>query len=147
MLVGLGLLFISYGLFTVASSNLLGVDVHHPQLASSSYPQILLAQKALGQVGVWLMLLATLLTAVMTFNGGFTTASRFLYAAAREDTMPPLFSRISISFAVPSISIIALAVASAFIAIIIFLTGQFQVLILVGASPTTSGAFGLSVVF
>lgn len=133
MFVALGLLFISYALFTAASSNLLGVNVQHPGLANSPYPQIVLAQVALGQVGIWLMLLATLLTALMTFNGGFATASRFLYAAAREDTLPSIFSRISISFLVPYVTIIFLTVSSAIIAVIIFFTGQFQVLILVGA--------------
>ncbi|HEV2582052.1 MAG TPA: amino acid permease, partial [Ktedonobacteraceae bacterium] len=86
-----------------------------------------------GQVGVWLMLIATLLTAVMTFNGGFATASRFLYAAAREDTLPSIFARISISRAVPYVAVIFLSASSAIIAIVIFVTGQFQVLILVGA--------------
>jgi amino acid transporter len=70
---------------------------------------------------------------VMTFNGGFATASRFLYAAAREDTLLPLFARISIMRAVPYIAVISLSASSAAIAIVIFLTGQFQVLILVGA--------------
>src|SRR5258708_4575006 len=76
------------------------LNVHSAALVNSPYPQMLLARAALGQLGIWLMLIATLLTAVMTFNGGFATASRFLYAAAREDTLPPIFSPISISYAV-----------------------------------------------
>ena len=131
MFISLGLLFISYALFTLACSNIL--NVHATAIANSPVPQMLLGKAALGQFGVWIMLLATLLTAVMTFNGGFATASRFLYAAAREDTLPPIFSRISISFAVPYVAVIGLTVLSAIIAIIIFLTGQFQILILVGA--------------
>jgi basic amino acid/polyamine antiporter, APA family len=131
MFVSLGLLFISYALFTVASSSVL--NVHNPNIANSPVPQLLLGQAALGQAGIWIMLLATLLTAIMTFNGGFATASRFLYAAAREDTLPPIFARISITRAVPVMAIIGLTTLSAIIAIIIFLTGQFQILILVGA--------------
>ena len=131
MFIALGLLGISYALYTVASSNFL--NVHNPAVYNSPVPQMLLGQAVLGQAGIWLMLIATLLTAVMTFNGGFATASRFLYAAAREDTLPSFFSRISISFAVPYASVIFLTVASAAIAVIIFLTSQFEVLILVGA--------------
>ena len=56
-----------------------------------------------------------------------------MYAAAREDTLPPIFSRISIDNAVPYVTVIVLASASAVIAILIFLTGQFQLLILVGS--------------
>ena len=131
MFVSLGLLFISYALFTVACSNIL--NVHATAIANSPVPQMLLGKAAFGQFGIWIMLFATLLTAVMTFNGGFATASRFLYAAAREDTLPPIFSRISIASAVPYVAVIGLTGLSAVIAIVIFLTGQFQILILVGA--------------
>jgi basic amino acid/polyamine antiporter, APA family len=131
MFIALALLGISYALFTLASSALL--NVHSATVFNSPVPQMLLSRAALGQVGIWLMLFATLLTAVMTFNGGFATASRFLYAAAREDTLPQLFARISLSFAVPYVAVIFLTVSSAAIAVIIFLTGQFTVLILFGA--------------
>lgn len=131
MFISLGLLGISYALFTVAASHVL--NVHSGAVINSPVPQMLLANAALGQVGIWLMLIATLFTAVMTFNGGFATASRFLYAAAREDVLPPVFSRISISFAVPYVAVIFLAVASAAIAVLIFFTNLFSILILLGA--------------
>ncbi|MGH2497739.1 MAG: APC family permease [Ktedonobacteraceae bacterium] len=131
MFIALALLGISYALFTLASSALL--NVHSPAIFNSPVPQMLLSKAALGQVGIWLMLIATLFTAVMTFNGGFATASRFLYAAAREDTLPQIFARISIAFAVPYVAVIFLTVASAAVAVIIFLTGEFNALILFGA--------------
>ena len=131
MFIALALLGVSYALFTLASSALL--NVHSPSIYNSPVPQMLLSQAALGQVGIWLMLIATLLTAVMTFNGGFATASRFLYAAAREDTLPQIFARISYTFAVPYFAVIFLSVSSAAVAVIIFLTGQFNALILFGA--------------
>jgi amino acid transporter len=131
MFLSLGLLAISYALFTVAASHVL--NVQNPAIYNSPVPQMLLAQASLGQIGIWLMLLATLFTAVMTFNGGFATASRFLYAAAREDVLPPAFARISIAYAVPYIAVIALAVGSAILAVIIYLTNLFNAVILVGA--------------
>lgn len=131
MFVALALLGLSYALFTLAASSFL--NVHSPAIYNSPVPQMLLGNAVLGQLGVWLMLIATLLTAVMTFNGGFATASRFLYAAAREDTLPAIFARISFSRAVPYVAVIFLSVSSALVAIAIFFTGQFQVLILVGA--------------
>jgi amino acid transporter len=94
---------------------------------------MLMAKEAMGAVGTWWMLFATLLTGVMTFNGGFATASRFLYAAAREGTLPPVFAKIN-RFIVPWVAIVALSSASALLAVVIFLTKQFQVLILVGAA-------------
>ena len=131
MFISLGLLGISYALFTVASSHLL--NVHSAAVLGSPVPQMLLAKVALGQAGIWLMLIATLFTAVMTFNGGFATASRFLYAAAREDVLPPMFARISVSFAVPYVALLWLAGSSAVLAVLIYLTNQFNTLILVGA--------------
>jgi amino acid transporter len=129
MFVALGLLFVAYSLFTVAATNL--VPIH--TLVHSAVPQMLLAQAALGKTGIAWMLIATIFTGMMTFNGGFATASRFLYAAAREATLPPIFARISIAYAVPYMTIIALTAVSAAIAIVVALTGQFQELILVGA--------------
>ncbi len=131
MFLSLGQLGISYALYTIASSHAL--DVHNPAIYTSPIPQMLLAKTTLGQVGIWLMLIATLFTAVMTFNGGFATASRFLYATAREDLLPPIFARISVSFAVPYVAVIFLATTSALLAIIIYVTNLFNVIILVGA--------------
>lgn len=131
MFLSLLLLVVSYALFTVASSNIL--DLHNPAIATSPVPQLLLGKAALGQVGLWVMLLATLLTAIMTFNGGFAVASRFLYAAAREDTLPAFFTRMSLDFAVPYITVIFLTILSALVAVLVFLTNQFQILILLGA--------------
>src|SRR6266849_1965172 len=58
MFIALALLGISYGLFTLASSALL--PVHSPAVFNSPVPQMLLSKAALGQAGIWLMLIATL---------------------------------------------------------------------------------------
>ena len=82
MLLALGLLFISYALYTVAATNLVGIAA----LKNSPVPHMLLGQATLGEAGIIWMLVATLLTGVMTFNGGFATASRFhLCGCARGD--------------------------------------------------------------
>jgi amino acid transporter len=129
MFIALGLLFISYALFTVAATNLVGIAA----LKGSPVPQMLLGRAALGQAGVIWMLIATLFTGVMTFNGGFATASRFLYAAAREATLPPIFARLSLARAVPWVTVLVLAGSSAVVAIIIDITREFNILILIGA--------------
>ncbi len=139
MFIAIGVLFVAYSLFTLATTHLLSVrDVHGawhlPQsVVRSAFPQMLMAEAGLGTVGKWWMLVATLFTGVMTFNGGFATASRFLYAAAREGTMPAVFARLN-GATVPWVTIVALSGASALIAVLIFATGAFQVLILVGAA-------------
>lgn len=139
MFIALGLLFVAYSLFTLACTNLLSVQDAHgawhlpAAVVASPVPQMLMAVAALGAVGKWWMLIATLFTGVMTFNGGFATASRFLYAAAREGTLPQVFTRIN-QHIVPWVTIVALSTVSALIAVLIFATDQFQILILVGAA-------------
>jgi len=59
----------------------------HQQL-KSAYPQLLLGRAAFGQAGLWLMAVVTAMTALNTFNGGFITASRFVYGTAREGSLP-----------------------------------------------------------
>jgi len=129
MFIALGLLFVSYALFTVAATNLVGIDA----LKNSPVPQMLLGRATLGEAGVIWMLIATLFTGVMTFNGGFATASRFLYAAAREATLPPIFARLSIARAVPWVTVLILAGSSAIVAVVIDITREFNILILIGA--------------
>lgn len=129
MLLALGLLFISYALYTVAATNLVGID----KLKGSPFPHMLLGQATLGEAGVIWMLVATLLTGVMTFNGGFATASRFIYAAAREATLPAFFARLSPGRAVPWVPVVGLAIISAMVAVVISVTQQFDILIAVGA--------------
>lgn len=143
MFLSLGLLFVSYALFTVACTNLIGITTlcQHIGAANqtcSAVPQMLLGQalgpvgSVMSQLGTYWMLAATLLTGVMTFNGGFATASRFLYAAAREATLPDAFARLSVRL-VPWVTVVTLAGASMIIAVVITYTKEYNALILVGA--------------
>jgi|GEM_PF-163867 amino acid transporter len=137
MFVSLGLLFVSYSLFTVACTNLVHIDrlcqhIGMPNQVCTPVPQMILGQTALGEAGIVWMLIATIFTGVMTFNGGFATASRFIYAAAREATLPDAFAQISARL-VPWVTVLTLAVASAVIAVLVVLSNAASMLILVGA--------------
>ena len=97
MLVAIGALAASQALFAVA----MGVTLDHAQLGTA-YPQLLVAQAALGRAGLLLMLAVTALTAVNSFNGGFVTMSRFMYAVAREGKLPRTFTYLN-DRAVPAV--------------------------------------------
>ncbi len=58
--------------------------------AIRQYIRAAFGERASLTIALGYMLAATLLTGVMTFNGGFATASRFLYAAALVPTPLPL---------------------------------------------------------
>jgi len=116
-------------LFALALSHLVPFDVLH----HSAYPQLLMGKAALGTIGELWMLALTVLTALNTFNGGFMVASRFIYAAARENTLPRQFAKLNLN-AVPWLAVSVLAGVSAVVAALVFATGQWLLLVAVGAA-------------
>lgn len=129
MFIAIGLIAVAFGLFLLAMTHLLPPRV----LGSSLIPQLLVGRAALGDVGFWWMLLVTVVTAGTTFNGSFVSASRLLYAMAREKTLPPWFGRLNARF-VPANALTALFVISVILAAAVFLSRQYQVLIYAGSS-------------
>jgi len=128
MLITLGILCVTCALISTGMGRLLGQgDLDSP------YPQLFLGRAALGQFGYVLMCVVTLVTAVNTFNGGFITASRFIYATAREGSLPPVFARLN-SNAVPWVPVLLLAGASLVAAVAVSASGQFQILLSTGAA-------------
>jgi amino acid transporter len=128
MLVAIGVLAVSQGLFVLAMARGLDGDG-----LASAYPQILVAQHALGRIGVALMLAVTALTAVNTFNGGFVTLSRFVYAIAREGKLPPSFARLN-THAVPVVPVVLLGAVSIVVAVAVTATRSFAMMVSVGAA-------------
>jgi amino acid transporter len=79
------------------------------------------------------MAAVTAVTALNTFNGGFITASRFIYGTAREGSLPRQLARLN-DRAVPWVPVVALGVVSLVVALAVALTNGWQVLVAVGAS-------------
>lgn len=128
MLVALGVLFVVCALATVAMSHTLS----HHQL-TSAYPQLYLGEKALGHAGLWVMAGVTAVTALNTFNGGFITASRFVYGTAREGSLPRQLAKLN-DRAVPWVPVVVLGGSSLVVAFIVAVTHGWQVLVAVGAA-------------
>jgi basic amino acid/polyamine antiporter, APA family len=128
MLIAVGILFVVCSAVTVGMSEVL---THH-QL-TSAYPQLDLGRAAFGQAGLWLMAVVTAVTALNTFNGGFITASRFVYGTAREGSLPRQAARLN-ARAVPWVPVVVLGALSLMVALIVALSGSWQVLVAVGAA-------------
>jgi APA family basic amino acid/polyamine antiporter len=128
MLIALGLLLVVCGLVTTSMSHVL---THH-QLGSA-FPQLYLGRAAFGHAGLWLMAAVTAVTALNTFNGGFITASRFVYATAREGSLPPLLARLN-DRAVPWVPVVVLGAGSAVVALVVAASHSWQVLVATGAA-------------
>jgi APA family basic amino acid/polyamine antiporter len=123
------LIWFAASVFSLALTHLVTRDAAH----ASAYPQLLLGQAALGRFGEVWMLGVTVFTAINTFNGGFLVASRFVYAAAREGNLPRPFARLNLR-AVPWLAVVVLAVTSAVVGALVFATGEWLLLVAVGAA-------------
>jgi APA family basic amino acid/polyamine antiporter len=128
MLLSVGILFVVGSLITVAMGHVLD----HHQLRSA-YPQLYLGESAFGRAGLSLMAGVTAVTALNTFNGGFITASRFVYGTAREGNLPRQAALLN-RRAVPWVPVVALGVISLVVALVVAVTGSWQVLVAVGAA-------------
>ena len=128
MLIALAILCLSSALIAVAIGHLLS----EAQL-STPYPQLFLGESAAGRAGLIVMMGVTAVTAVNTFNGGFITASRFLYATAREGSLPAFFTRLN-DRAVPWVAVLVLAGGAMSCAVIVALTGAWEVVVATGAA-------------
>ena len=87
----------------------------------------------MGHTGMLLMLAVTALTAVNTFNGGFVTLSRFMYAVAREGKLPRALTRLNDS-AVPVVAVWILGVSSLVLAVVVAVTGSWVMVVSVCAA-------------
>lgn len=130
MFIALGLIAIGFALFSLA---LTVVFPNASLLKHSLVPQLVVGMRALGLLGFWWMVLVSLTTAMTTFNGGMATASRFIYALARERVLPSKLARLN-PYLVPQTALIVLASISLGLAILVYLTGQYVFLINAGAA-------------
>lgn len=129
MFWALGVIMVSFVLFTGALSS---VIPYSGTLQNSLVPQLVVGKAALGPVGFWWMAIVSLTTAMTTFNGGLATASRFMYALAREKVLPPSLMRLNGQL-VPWMALVTLAGVSGLLAIGVYLTNKFSFLINAGA--------------
>ncbi len=128
MLIAIGILCVVCAVATVAMSHTLS---HHE--LTSAYPQLYLGMAALGHSGLWVMAAVTAVTALNTFNGGFITASRFIYGTAREGSLPRQLAQLN-DRAVPWVPVVILGAVSAVVALLVALTHAWEVLVAVGAA-------------
>ena len=128
---GLGLslfaLAVAFGLFALVAARLPGGG------AAGLAPQLAVGRAALGPVGFWVMLAVTVVTAGTTFNGGFVSASRLLYALGRAGYLPRALGRLNRRF-VPAHALWVLYGIALLLTLAVFATGRYLILINAGAT-------------
>jgi amino acid transporter len=131
MLIAIGILCIVYSLFSVA----VWVGLTPEQrLSGTPIPHIVLGKNLFGATGVIFFVCMSILASVTSFNAGLLNTSRFTYAMARDNVLPKVFSKLHLDYATPWVSILALVVFALVLSVLIFVTGQYMFVIMIGAS-------------
>jgi amino acid transporter len=131
MMIAIGLLSVTYSLFTVA----MWVGLTPAQRSSGTpIPHILFGGNLFGTAGALLFVLMSILASVTSFNSGLLNTSRFAYAMARDNVLPRVFSRLHPDHATPWVSILALTVFALAISFFIQLTGKYLFIIVMAAA-------------
>jgi amino acid transporter len=129
MLWSLGLLTLVYGLLHVGMVTV----VDKATLAASPIPHVLFGEVAFGRVGVVAMAAVSALATVTSFNAGLMTASRFLYAMARDAAAPRILARLHPDWATPYMAILTLYGFCLALAAYVLWSGAYQLFIFLGA--------------
>jgi amino acid transporter len=130
MMAALGILSVIYAIFTTAMTATVPKEV----LASFAAPHLVFARAVLGGAGVTWMTAVSLAATLTTFNAGLLSVSRFMYATAREHALPQIFSKISMRYFTPWVSILTLFLIGLVVSGVILLTHRYLVLVHLAAA-------------
>lgn len=131
MMIAVGLLSITYSLFTVAMYS----GLTEEQLQSgSSIPHILFARNLFGGPGAAAFIVMSILASLTSFNSGLLNTSRFTYALARANILPRFFSKLHPDYATPWAAILSLVIFALGLSVLILVTGKFLFVITLSAA-------------
>lgn len=133
MMIALGILSVVYAIFTVSMT----ANVPKETLLAAPAPQLVFARTVLGSFGAYLMVAVILATSLKTFNAGIISVSRFMYSSAREHILPAIFSRISMRYFTPWVSILTLYAIGLTVAAITLATNRYMMLVNLAAAVTS----------
>ncbi len=127
-------LFLAYGSLVTAMTSIGGkAQLSQAVAEGRPIPHILFAVTAFGKPGVLLMILMSLVASITCFNAGLLTASRFLYALARDHAAPKPLARIHEKYLTPHIAIWMLFASCTALSIFVYYTGIVKPFIYMGA--------------
>ncbi len=134
MILSIVLLFVAYGSFGTAMTAVGDKALLIKTVAEGNpIPHVLFAVKAFGPVGVYLMMLMSFVASITCFNAGLLTASRFLYALARDNAAPKPLARIHEKHMTPHVAIWSLFAICALLSVFVYYTKIIRPFIYMGA--------------
>ncbi len=131
MMIAIGLLSVTYALFTVAMW--IGLTPEQ-RLSGTSIPHILFGQNLFGKTGLAVFIVMSILASVTSFNSGLLNTSRFAYAMARDNVLPSVFSRLHPDHATPWVAILGLMFFALLVSFFVLISGQYLFIIIMAAA-------------
>ncbi|MBW2364620.1 MAG: APC family permease [Deltaproteobacteria bacterium] len=136
MMLALGVLAIVYALFSTAMTSVLGKEelawVLKPE--GLPIPHLLYGKKLLGGFGLYFMIGMALLASLTSINAGIMTSSRFLYAMARDWSLPKFIARLHPKYATPWVAMLVVIAYCAGVIVYAFLTHYILSMIMIIAA-------------
>jgi len=134
MALSILLLFLAYGSLVTAMTSVGGkAELSAAVAAGKPIPHVLFALKAFGAPGVMLMMVMSLVASVTCFNAGLLTASRFLYALARDHAAPKQLASLHEKYMTPHMAIWMLFAVCTALSVFVAYTGIVKPFIYMGA--------------
>lgn len=131
MMIAIGILSVTYALFTVAMwTGLTPLE----RASGTAIPHILFGRNLLGPVGGLAFVLMSVLASVTSFNSGLLNTSRFAYAMGRDAVLPRAFSRLHPDHATPWFAILCLMIVAIALSFLILVTGKYLFIIVMAAA-------------
>ncbi|MBU0544812.1 MAG: APC family permease [Proteobacteria bacterium] len=136
MMLALGLLTVTYALFSMAMTSVLSKEelawVLKPE--GLPIPHILYGKRLLGGFGLYLMIVMALLASLTSINAGLMTSSRFLYAMARDWSLPKFMARLHSDYATPWVAMVVVMLYCVAVTAFGFITHYILCMILIIAA-------------
>lgn len=136
MMLALGLLTVTYALFSMAMTSVLGKEELEWVLKPEGLPipHILYGKKLLGGFGLYFMIIMALLASLTSINAGLMTSSRFLYAMARDWSLPKFMARLHPVYATPWVTMVVVTLYCVAVTAFGFITHYILCMILIIAA-------------
>jgi len=136
MMLALGVLAIVYALFSTAMTSVLGKEELAWVLTPDGLPipHLLYGKKLLGGFGLYFMIGMALLASLTSINAGIMTSSRFLYAMARDWSLPKFIARLHPKYATPWVAMLVVITYCAGVIVYAFLTHYILSMIMIIAA-------------
>jgi amino acid transporter len=97
-------------------------------------PHILYGKKLLGNFGLYFMILMALFASLTSINAGLMTSSRFLYAMARDWSLPKFMARLHPAYATPWVAMVIVTLYCVAVTAFGFITRYILCMILIIAA-------------